>query len=80
MIAAPSEPLLYAFDYTLSGQTPQPTFIVAGAGEMAMNRRVFVACDPAALGAASRNELGEDFIQALSDDFEKNGPGVIEWS
>jgi hypothetical protein len=33
-IAAPSEPSLYAFDYTIPGQTPQPTFIVAGAGEM----------------------------------------------
>ena len=26
----------------------------------------------------SRNKLGEDFIQALADDFEKNGPAVIE--
>jgi hypothetical protein len=34
MIAAPPEPSLYAFDYTIPGQTAQPTFIVAGAGEM----------------------------------------------
>jgi hypothetical protein len=30
----PREPSLYAFDYTVAGQTPAPTFIVAGAGEM----------------------------------------------
>jgi hypothetical protein len=34
VIGAPSEPSLYAFSYTIAGQTPQPTFIVAGAGEM----------------------------------------------
>jgi hypothetical protein len=34
VIGAPSEPSLYAFSYTAVGQTPQPTFIVAGAGEM----------------------------------------------
>ena len=32
--AAPAEPSLYAFAYTVPGQTPAPTFIVAGAGEM----------------------------------------------
>jgi hypothetical protein len=32
--AAPSEPSLYAFAYTVPGTTPAPTFIVAGAGEM----------------------------------------------
>jgi hypothetical protein len=32
--AAPSEPSLYAFAYTVMGATPAPTFIVAGAGEM----------------------------------------------
>lgn len=32
--AGPSEPSLYAFAYTVSGSTPAPTFIVAGAGEM----------------------------------------------
>ncbi len=32
--AAPSEPSLYAFSYTVPGNTPAPTFIVAGAGEM----------------------------------------------
>lgn len=30
----PKEPSLYAFDYTIAGVTPSPTFIVAGAGEM----------------------------------------------
>src|SRR5262245_57720444 len=43
-----------------------------------MNRRAFGAGGPAALGAASRNKLGEDFVQALAGDFEKNGPAVIE--
>jgi hypothetical protein len=31
---APREPSLFAFDYTVAGSTPSPTFIVAGAGEM----------------------------------------------
>lgn len=34
VFAAPSEPSLYAFAYTVPGATPAPTFIVAGAGEM----------------------------------------------
>jgi hypothetical protein len=34
VVGAPSEPSLYAFSYTLSGATPAPTFVVAGAGEM----------------------------------------------
>jgi hypothetical protein len=32
--AAPAEPSLYAFSYTVPGTTPAPTFVVAGAGEM----------------------------------------------
>ena len=32
--AAPAEPSLYAFSYTVAGATPAPTFVVAGAGEM----------------------------------------------
>jgi hypothetical protein len=32
--AAPAEPSLYAFAYTVAADTPAPTFIVAGAGEM----------------------------------------------
>ncbi len=32
--AAPAEPSLYAFSYTQPGATPEPTFIVAGAGEL----------------------------------------------
>ena len=32
--ATPAEPSLYAFAYTISGATPAPTFVVAGAGEM----------------------------------------------
>ena len=32
--AAPSELSLYAFSYTQPGATPEPTFIVAGAGEL----------------------------------------------
>ena len=31
---APREPSLFAFDYTVAGMTPAPTFVVAGAGEM----------------------------------------------
>ncbi|MCI0546211.1 MAG: RidA family protein [Candidatus Rokubacteria bacterium] len=34
VIAAPAEPSLYAFDYTVPGTTPAPAFVVAGAGEM----------------------------------------------
>jgi hypothetical protein len=34
VIAAPGEPSLYAFAYTVQGTTPAPTFVVAGAGEM----------------------------------------------
>ena len=34
VVAAPAEPSLYAFDYTIAGTTPTPAFIVAGAGEM----------------------------------------------
>jgi len=32
--APPAEPSLYAFDYTVRGATPTPTFVVAGAGEL----------------------------------------------
>lgn len=34
VLAAPSQPSLYAFAYTVPGATSSPTFIVAGAGEM----------------------------------------------
>ena len=34
VVAAPAEPSLYAFSYTVPGTTPAPTFIVAGAGEL----------------------------------------------
>jgi len=34
VIAAPGEPSLYAFAYTIGGTTLAPTFVVAGAGEM----------------------------------------------
>ena len=34
VVAAPAAPSLYAFDYTVPGQTATPTFVVAGAGEM----------------------------------------------
>jgi hypothetical protein len=34
VMGAPAEPMLYAFDYTLAGATPAPTFVVAGAGEL----------------------------------------------
>jgi hypothetical protein len=34
VVAPPTEPSLYAFAYTVTGSTPTPTFIVAGAGEM----------------------------------------------
>ena len=34
VVAPPSEPLLYAFDYTIAEVTPSPTFVVAGAGEV----------------------------------------------
>lgn len=34
--------------------------------------------NPAGRPKSSRNKLGEDFIKALADDFEKNGPATIE--
>jgi enamine deaminase RidA (YjgF/YER057c/UK114 family) len=34
VVGAPAEPALYAFDYTVAGTTPAPTFVVAGAGEL----------------------------------------------
>jgi hypothetical protein len=34
VVAAPSEPSLYGFAYTLPGVTPRPTFVVAGSGEV----------------------------------------------
>lgn len=34
LLAAPTEPALYGFAYTVPGATPTPTFVVAGAGEM----------------------------------------------
>jgi hypothetical protein len=34
VVGAPNEPSLYAFDYSVAGATQQPTFVVAGAGEL----------------------------------------------
>jgi hypothetical protein len=34
VVGPPAEPSLYAFDYTVAGTTPAPTFVVAGAGEL----------------------------------------------
>ena len=34
VVGPPGEPMLYAFDYTVAGSTPAPTFVVAGAGEL----------------------------------------------
>jgi hypothetical protein len=34
LVAAPAEPSLYGFAYTLPGPTPRPTFVVAGSGEV----------------------------------------------
>jgi hypothetical protein len=34
VMGAPAEPMLYAFDYTVAGATPAPTFVIAGAGEL----------------------------------------------
>jgi hypothetical protein len=34
LLAAPREPALYAFAYTVPGPTAMPTFVVAGAGEL----------------------------------------------
>jgi hypothetical protein len=34
LVAAPAEPSLYAFAYTVPGGTPRPTFVVAGSGEV----------------------------------------------
>jgi len=33
-LATPTAPSLYGFAYTIPGSTPEPTFVVAGAGEM----------------------------------------------
>lgn len=34
LVAAPPEPSLYAFAYTVPGAAPRPTFVVAGSGEV----------------------------------------------
>lgn len=34
VVAAPPEPSLYAFGYTVPGAAPRPTFVVAGSGEV----------------------------------------------
>lgn len=34
LVAAPAEPSLYGFAYTVPGRTPRPTFVVAGSGEV----------------------------------------------
>jgi hypothetical protein len=34
LVAAPPEPSLYAFGYTVPGAAPRPTFVVAGSGEV----------------------------------------------
>lgn len=34
LVAAPAEPSLYAFAYTIPHATPRPTFVVAGSGEV----------------------------------------------
>jgi hypothetical protein len=33
-VAAPAEPSLYGFAYTVPGAAPRPTFVVAGSGEV----------------------------------------------
>jgi hypothetical protein len=57
VVAAPAEPSLYAFSYTVAGATPAPTFVVAGAGEL---RR-------GADGAAAIVRHGETSLQAMRE-------------
>ena len=57
VVAAPAEPSLYAFDYTVPGQTATPTFVVAGAGEMGDRAR----------GADGIVRRGETSPEAMGD-------------
>ena len=73
MVGAPSEPVLYAFDYTVAEATPAPTFVVAGAGEMRERARGAEGIvrhgetSPAAMREKARFVLGvmQDRMRAL---------------
>jgi hypothetical protein len=56
VVAPPAEPLLYAFDYTVAGATPAPTFVVAGAGELRERAR-------GAEGIVRRGETSPDAMR-----------------
>jgi hypothetical protein len=57
MMGAPAEPSLYGFAYTVPGATPEPTFVVAGAGEMRDRAR----------GAQGIVRLGDTSPQAMCE-------------
>jgi hypothetical protein len=77
VIAAPKEPSLYAFAYTVAGTTPTPTFIVAGAGEMRERGRGAEGIvrhgdtSPEAMGEKARFVMGimQDRLRALGADW-----------
>jgi hypothetical protein len=73
VVGAPTEPVLYAFDYTVAEPTPVPTFVVAGAGEMRERARGAEGIvrhgetSPAAMREKARFVLGimQDRMRAL---------------
>jgi hypothetical protein len=79
VVGAPGEPVLYAFDYTVAGATPAPTFVVAGAGEVrdrARGRQGIVRVDessPDAMREKARFVLTvmQDRLRALGGTWER---------
>lgn len=75
----PATPSLYAFDYTVPGTTPAPTFIVAGAGEMRDRARGAEGIvrngetSPDAMREKARFVMGvmQDRLRALGGDWNR---------
>jgi hypothetical protein len=77
--AVPASPALYAFSYTVAGNTPAPTFVVAGAGELrerAQGAEGIVRhgeTSPAAMREKARFVMGvmQERLRALGGDWSR---------